>query len=204
MRWRKTWKVLGGALIVAGAALGGWTAWQLWGTTLVATHQQHKVVDRLEQGYSTHPVVGTTMPKIKLGDVYGLISIPSLKLKRPIIQGVGRQQLNHGVGHYPDSVQPGAEGNFALAGHRTTHGAPFGNIDDLRAGDKIVIQTVIGRFVYRVRTHRIVKPTDVWVVSKRSLPEPEARQLVMTSCNPRFSASQRYVVFADLVEPGRE
>ena len=99
---------------------------------------------------------------------------------------------------------PGAVGNFAVAGHRTTYGRPFHDIDRLRAGDTIVVETKTAYSVYAVKRHDIVAPTDVEVIApvpaaSRARSRP-ARWLTMTACHPKYSAAQRYVVFAELVE----
>lgn len=117
-----------------------------------------------------------------------------------VVSGVGRADLARGPGHYPDTAAPGQTGNFAVAGHRTTHGAPFFHLDDLREDDEVHVTDRAGdRHTYRVVDERIVAPTDVWVVGE----EPRGASgptLTLTTCHPRFSAAQRLVVFAELVE----
>jgi sortase A len=95
----------------------------------------------------------------------------------------------------PWTPVPGQPGNAVVSGHRTTYGAPFFDVDLLEPGDTIEVETVIGRHVYAVRESIIVAPTDVWVTD----PRPGA-WLTITTCTPRFSARQRLIVFAELVE----
>jgi sortase A len=110
------------------------------------------------------------------------------------VEGTDAGDLRRGPGHYPATPLPGQRGTVAIAGHRTTYGAPFRKIDKLRPRDAIVITMPYGRFTYRVERTRIVKPTDVWVTQ----PVSYAR-LILSACHPLYSAAQRIVVFARLV-----
>lgn len=116
-----------------------------------------------------------------------------------VVGDVSLAALRRGPGHYPRSAEPGEAGNFAVAGHRTTYGAPFFRLDELRPGDEIHVTGRDGRrHTYEVREQRIVSPADTWVVE----PEPLGREgptLTLTTCHPRFSARQRLVVWAELV-----
>ena len=107
--------------------------------------------------------------------------------------GVALSDLRKGPGHYPNTPLPGQLGNAAIAGHRTTYGAPFFRVDELAAGDEIIVTTVQGTFRYLVTEIKIVKPTDFSVLD----PSPDAT-LTLTSCNPRYSSRQRIVVKARL------
>ncbi len=116
-----------------------------------------------------------------------------------VISGVSREQLKRGPGHYPNSAEPGADGNFAVAGHRTTYGAPFFDLDELEPDDEVHVTDWSGqRHVYRVLEQRIVTPGDNWVLAPDPL-ERDAALLTLTTCHPRFSARQRLIVFAELV-----
>ena len=116
-----------------------------------------------------------------------------------VIEGVTLDHLRRGPGHYPRAAGPGQRGNFAVSGHRTTYGAPFYHLDQLRAGDEVhVIDRDQREWVYSVTEQRIVAPTDVWVVE----PDPLGTgrpMMTLTTCHPRFSAAQRLIVFAELV-----
>lgn len=115
-----------------------------------------------------------------------------------VVRSVTLEDLRRGPGHYPESAAPGGAGNFAVAGHRTTYGAPFYHLDRLEAGDEVhVLDRGGGRHVYEVTDTRVVEPTDVWVVGDDPL-EDGGAMLTLTTCNPRFSAAQRLVVFARL------
>lgn len=119
-----------------------------------------------------------------------------------VVEGVGTDDLRAGPGHYPWTSLPGEDGNFAVAGHRTTYGAPFYDLDKLRAGDEVHVTDRSGRrWVYRVVDSRIVGPAAIEVLD----PDPLGRDrpmLTLTTCNPRFSNAQRLVVFAELDDGG--
>lgn len=115
-----------------------------------------------------------------------------------VVDGVSLADLAAGPGHYPDSDDPG-EGNFAVAGHRTTHGAPFFRLDDLQEGDEIHVLDLDGtEHVYRYVSQRIVAPTELWVVGADPL-GLDAPTITLTTCHPRFSNRQRLVAFGELV-----
>lgn len=106
--------------------------------------------------------------------------------------------LEIGVGHYPTSADLGAVGNFALAGHRTTYGAPFGDVDQLRVGDRIYVETSSGWYVYRFRNMEYVYPTETSVLNAvpQTLIAAKDRILTMTSCHPKLSAAERIISYS--------
>src|SRR2546421_506010 len=103
--------------------------------------------------------------------------------------------LEKGPGHYPGTAFPGLGQTVAIAGHRTTYLAPFRHIDALGAGDRIVVNMPYGRFTYIVQYHKIVVPTALWVTDNVGYD-----RLVLSACNPLYSAAQRIIVFARLSE----
>lgn len=116
-----------------------------------------------------------------------------------VVSGVALSDLTRGPGHYPGTAEPGGEGNLAIAGHRTTYGAPFYHLDQLVEGDHILVTGRDGiRHTYRVRRQQVVGPSDMWVVGEDPL-ESDTPTLTLTTCHPRFSAAQRLVIFAELV-----
>jgi sortase A len=127
----------------------------------------------------------------------GTIDIPVIGLDQVVVEGVGASQLAVGPGHYPGTPLPGQAGNAAIAGHRTTHGRPFYDLNELGVGDRITVTTLQGVFHYRVSRSEIVAPDDVAVLDASTTPE-----LTLTTCNPRYSAAQRLVVVARLVATG--
>lgn len=117
-----------------------------------------------------------------------------------VVEGTSRDELARGPGHYVGTALPGEDGNMAIAGHRTTYAAPFFHLHQLQEGDEVHVTGRDGRrHVYRFLERRIVAPTETWVLE----PDPLGRGrplLTLTTCHPRFSAAQRMIVFAELVE----
>lgn len=144
----------------------------------------------------------TTPVDIAPGEALARIRIPEIGVDKLVVEGVTVDDLRKGPGHYRSTPQPGQAGNAAIAGHRTTYGAPFSRIDELAPGDKIIVTTLHGTWNYVVvgapddptNGHFIVKPTDVWV-----LDDFGDNRLTLTACHPKFSADQRIVVVAKLV-----
>ena len=133
--------------------------------------------------------------RLRDGQPIGRISIPAIDAEHVVIQGTDEADLKLGPGHYPDSALPGQGRTVAIAGHRTTYGAPFNRIDDIDVGDPITMEMPYGRFSYVVTKTKIVDPTDTEIVEDRG-----RDRLVLTSCHPLYSAAQRYAITADLSE----
>lgn len=131
--------------------------------------------------------------QLRTGDAVGRIDIPKLGAHYTIVQGTDELSLEKGPGHYEETALPGMGQTVAIAGHRTTYLAPFKEINQLVAGNRIVLQMPYGRFTYRVQYHRIVLPTDIGVVR-----DVGYDRLVLSACNPLYSAAQRIIVFAKL------
>ena len=217
---------LGELLITVGVLLLGFLVWQLWWTDVVATREQQTAIEALPwahpavpTGAGAAPTPGQSgsaaaLPPIAVpqhgappvdpeppfGTTFGTIQVPRWTGNPPVPILVGTDWgkiLKHGVGHYQGTAMPGAVGNFAVAGHRTTYGKPFNRIAELRVGDPIVIRTQHTWYVYRVTSTEIVLPTQVAVIAP--VPDkpgavPTQRMITMTTCTPMYSASQRYVV----------
>jgi sortase A len=134
-------------------------------------------------------------------DVFAIMRIPRLgrDWQQPVIEGVTLKDLARGVGHYPQTAMPGVIGNFAVAGHRVTHGHPFRDLDRLRSGDPIAVQMRDVVYVYRVRGIKVVTPerTDVLLPVPRQFgAEPVEPLLTLTTCHPKYSARERLIVVA--------
>ena len=140
------------------------------------------------------PTVGPTVAAPNDGKAVGILVIKKINLDKVIVQGTSTDDLRQGPGHYVGTPLPGEAGNAAIAGHRTTYGAPFYDLDKLVAGDLINVTTVQGSFVYSVTTSQVVSPSDESVISVTTSP-----QLTLTTCNPRFSNTTRLVVHAKLI-----
>ncbi|MGI8781775.1 MAG: class E sortase, partial [Solirubrobacteraceae bacterium] len=131
------------------------------------------------------------------GHAVGRLRADAIGLDTVIAEGTGAGDLRKGPGHYPETPLPGARGTVAVAGHRTTYGAPFRRVDAFDPGDRIELRMPYGRFVYRVERTRIVAPTATWVTRRVAYD-----RLVLTACHPLYSAAQRIVVFARLERTG--
>jgi sortase A len=127
------------------------------------------------------------------GDPLGKIEIPKIGVSDVFVQGTGTSDLRKGPGHYPATPLPGQRGTVAIAGHRTTYGAPFHDVDKLDPGDRIELAMPYGRFEYRVERTRIVDPSALWVTNQVGYD-----RLILSACHPLYSAAQRIVVFARL------
>ena len=129
------------------------------------------------------------------GQPLGRIRMPSIGVTSVVVAGTDGASLRRGPGHYPGTPLPGARGTVAIAGHRTTYGAPFRRLDRLDRGDRIEVRMPYGRFVYEVERERIVPPTATWVTQRVGYD-----RLVLSACHPLYSAAKRIVVFARLVD----
>ena len=143
------------------------------------------------------PVTAVAMPVPALEKAVARLEIPRMGLNRIVVEGATASALTKGPGHFPETPLPGQLGNAAIAGHRTTHLHPFLDIDKLQPGDQIFVTTFNGRYVYEVTGTDIVAPTDYADV----IPTTDATKATLTlvSCTPRYSATNRIVVHADLV-----
>jgi len=120
--------------------------------------------------------------------------IPAINLDTMVFDGTDRETLKKGPGHIIGTSYPGSIGTVAISGHRTTYGAPFFNIDKLKAGDEITLESFDTIYRYVITELMIVEPTDVWVLNPTPYPS-----LVLTTCNPKYSAKERLIVFAKMV-----
>lgn len=146
---------------------------------------------------TTEPAPVLAVPDFAGGDVMARIEVTSIGLDAKVVSGVQPNDLKAGPGHYPDTPMPGQLGNAAIAGHRTTYGQPFFRVDEISAGEEIVLTTVQGRFVYRMTSSEIVGAGRSDVVATT---DPTVARLTLTTCHPRYTAAQRLIVFADLDE----
>ena len=133
--------------------------------------------------------------KIKPGQPIGRIRIPAIGMNKVVVEGTTEDILPKGPGHYPAQPLPGAPGTVAFAGHRTTYGAPFRRVDELDPGDRIVFEMPYAKVTYRVDHTKIVLPTDLAVTDRKPF-----NQVILTACNPLYSAAQRIVIFARQVK----
>ncbi|MFE4195924.1 class E sortase [Paenarthrobacter sp. NPDC056912] len=212
---RKISQILGELLITAGIVLLLFVGWELWWTNVEADAKQTEAVQSFAQEFTGpvtpaapagpadygQPAVGTAPGN---GGMIGIMYIPRFgsDYTRPIIEGTGSDVLDTlGLGHYGSTSMPGATGNFAVAGHRQTHGAVLDSIHTLVPGDKIYVQTADGYYTYVFRNNQIVLPdrTDVLLpVPTQPGASPKESILTMTSCNPRFGSQERIIAYSIL------
>ena len=133
--------------------------------------------------------------QVTTGDAIGKIMISKIGASFDVIQGTDTSSLEKGPGHYPTTAFPGLGQTVAIAGHRTTYLAPFRHIDALAPGDRIMLRMPYALFTYVVQYHKIVLPTALWVINNVGYD-----RLVLSACNPLYSAAQRIIVFARLQE----
>lgn len=198
----------GKTLISVGVLLLLFVIYQLWGTALTHDREQRDLRAKFAQQLAIPPAAAdpapspqasttTTVPvPLVQGEPAAAIVIPKIGLDEIVVEGVEVEDLKKGVGHYPYTKMPGESGNAALAGHRTTYGAPFNRLDDLVAGDEINVTTRRGSFKYTVTEKRIVSPDEVSV-----LDDTPDNRLTLTTCHPKYSAEERLIIFAALAGP---
>ena len=205
---------IGRTCIAAGVLILLFVAYQLWGTGLAEARSQDRLrsdfLDALEApttttsstvppptapGETTTTTVAAPAPPTPTGDAVAILRIPKIGVEKAVVEGVSVDALKQGPGHYPTTPMPGQPGNAAIAGHRTTYGAPFYRTDELVPGDLIQVTTRQGEFTYEVREKKIVRPTQNEV-----LDPSEENLLTLTTCHPRFSAAQRLIIVAELAD----
>ncbi|WP_291379250.1 class E sortase [Demequina sp.] len=147
------------------------------------------------------PVLG----ELAEATTFGALHVPrwGYDYVKPISEGTNRARVLDplGIGHYSETVMPGAVGNFSVAGHRTTYGKPFTDIDQLQEGDALVVQTESAWYVYRVTDSEIVAPSYMAAIAPTPGEPgvaPTAASITLTTCHPRYSAAQRYIVYGEL------
>ena len=202
---------IGRTFISAGVLILLFVAYQLWGTNIAeARHQddlQQELAEVLEpEGDDAVPGPATPAaerppapPPPPEGTAVAMMRVPMIGMEKAVVVGVGVGDLKKGPGHYPETPMPGQPGNSAIAGHRTTYGAPFSRLDELVGGDDILVTTRQGRFLYEVREVKVVTPREVAV-----LQQTNENLLTLTTCHPKLSAKQRLVVIATLTGEAAE
>jgi sortase A len=219
---------LGQTLITAGLVVLLFVAYELWITNIFAHEKQVKVHTALEKQWAAgdDPLVpklalpGDKQSTIPLGTGIANIYIPRLGTDYhfTIVEGTNDADLEQGPGHYVGSALPGQIGNFAVAGHRVGKGEPFLNLDQLKPGDPIVIETKSAWYIYRVKGDQatgnlstlgadgvpgsqVVDPSDgnvLFPVPNHQGATPTQALMTMTTCTPKFSASDRLIVYSAL------
>jgi sortase A len=209
---RQAVSITGKILIGAGILVLLFTAYQIWGTSIQESHTQNALrstlisetnnqairhalaeaaaIDKLPTG---PPVAAPRTAAPSEGEPVGDVRIPRIGVNQVVVEGTNTPDLRKGPGHYIGTPLPGQNGNASIAGHRTTYGHPFYNLDGVKVGDPIVLTTLQGIFVYDTTKSFVVSPSDTSVIRNAF-----ANLLTLTTCNPRFSASTRLIVQAKL------
>ncbi len=210
----------GQTLVTAGLVVLLFVVYQLWVTDLLNGLRQGELSDALQAEWGDSG--GTFTPgaiDVAVGQPFAVVHVPRLgeDYAQVVLEGTGTDELAEGPGHYVDTAMPGEQGNFAVAGHRVGRGSPFLDLDRMRPGDPIVVETAEGWFTYRVLGdpatgdfadpsgipgQHIVTPDEVDVISPTPNATPDVpasgAYLTLTTCHPKYSARQRLIVHAEL------
>jgi len=206
---------IGTVLLVVGLGVLAWAAtvylWKDPFTTVYTTYEQRRLERSLDKQFqqwrparepAAAPTESTKLADVsgqarryrlarKDGDAIARLVIPRLNLNAIVVNGTSVEDLRRGPGRHLETYMPGEGKLVYIAGHRTTWAAPFSHIDDMRPGDRIFVRLPYASFTYQVVGHRIVDDNDLSV-----LKTGRREQLVLQACNPRFFATQRYLVYA--------
>ncbi|MDR7311477.1 sortase A [Nocardioides luteus] len=209
-RRRRGFFWVGIALLLSGLAVLGYVAWEFYGTTIVSKERQREATTKIEQAWDS----GQGEVKTEFGSASTIIEIPRFgkDYRIPVLEGTSDRVLGAGFGHFSETAGPGEVGNFALAGHRVTHGEPLRDMPSLRKGDEIRVVTREKTYVYELTSggdDLIVPFTASWVTEP--LPdnpadggvEPEQvegqRLITLTTCAELFHTDDRMIAFGRLV-----
>ena len=190
-KWaRPALSVLSIVLLIGAVAMLGYPVYTNFRSDRIQGRLEREIASpELAQAYRTRT--------LKDGDALTRIVIPSLGVKTVVVEGTSASALRAGAGHYPQTPLPCESGNVAIAGHRTTYGKPFANLDRLKLGDPIILETPVGTCTYEVtRAPFIIAPTDFSVVKN----DAGQQLLTLTTCHPKGSAAKRLVIQATLAK----
>ncbi len=196
-RWaRRTLTGASALLIVVAIALLAYPLYTNFRQDQLQSRLRHQLASpQLKNDYQNH--------RLKEGDSLTRLRIPTLGVDVVVVEGVSADALRAGAGHYPGYALPCDAGNVPIAGHRTTYGKPFTNIDQLNPGDQIILDTPVGECVYQVDTKPfVVAPNDIGVISTPPSPAGPAgadHLLTLTTCTPKGSAARRLIVQANMI-----
>jgi sortase A len=198
---------LGVVLLVAGLGVLGWGGWQYVGTGITSNQKMGEAESALREQWTkpapaAHPA----------GEPIVLLRIPKFgsDWEKPVLEGIGKDDLARGIGHYPQTQLPGRPGNFAVAGHRVTHGSPFRKLLELRKGDEVIVETADAVYTYELDgspRDLTVKPSDTWVlepVPGQPQETPTKSIITLTTCQDLFHSPDRSVAFGHLVKVSKK
>jgi len=197
---------LGEVLITFGVIVLLFAVYEVYGKTAIVNAHQSQLEQQLDQTWA-HPTTGDkTKPgqnpaTVPPGGTLGRLYIPRLKMHWVVVEGVSLHDIAFAPGHYPGTALPGQIGNFAMAGHRIP--SIFWNLQEIRPGDQLVVETRDDWYVYQVTISEIVTPHSVEVIA----PDPDhtgvaptKAMMTLTTCNPKWDNYQRMVIHARLVK----
>lgn len=208
---------LGIGMIMAGLALLGYVAWQFWGTNWISKREQREITHQLQEDWAAGRGCDRYCPH---GKASALIRIPRFGKDYvvPVLEGTSQDILAKGFGHFPSgkpgggTAYPGDIGNYAIAGHRVTHGEPLRHMPDLRPGDKVIVETRRATYTYVLDTNPndlVISFTGVWVLDalphnpQPGGPEPKQiqgqRLITLTTCSEIFHTDNRMIAFGHLI-----
>jgi sortase A len=196
----------GEVLITLGALLILYVIYQLLWTNIETGLAQDSLRHDLIQAWrdpQREPTPGEEEPQALPGEALAIIHIPRLGegFSRVVVEGVHKDDLAKGPGHYPGTALPGQVGNLAIAGHRATNGEPFRKLNLLEKGDVVVVETRDTYYTYVVDSSEIVTPADVNVilpVPNQPGARPKRALITLTTCHPRWSSTHRLIVYGHL------
>jgi sortase A len=205
---------IGIGLILAGLGLLGYVAWQFWGTNWVAKKHQRELTSQIQENWAVGKGCDRYCPK---GATIALVRIPKFGKGYvvPVLEGTDKASvLDKGAfGHFEDTAEAGQVGNFALAGHRVTHGEPLRHLPDLRPGDKVIVETRKFTYTYELDTNPndlVIPFTGTWVLDpvphnpsggvQPPDQEPGQRLITLTTCSEIFHTDNRMIAFGHLVK----
>jgi sortase A len=201
---------VGELMITFGLIMMLLVVYQLWWTNIQADRKANQIDNALKQAWSS----GAAIPNGAIGIMY--IERLGKSFEKPIVQGVTLDDLAEGVGHFTNTADPGGLGNFAVAGHRATHGQPFAYLNEMQPGDKVWVETKTAWYQYTIdampgtagKAYKLVSPNDGAVLDP--VPENAAstqngykltkKELTLVTCNPRWGSSTRLIVYGQLTE----
>ncbi|MFJ1595786.1 class E sortase [Streptomyces sp. NPDC088261] len=200
-------RVVGELFITFGVLMLLFVTYQLWWTNVRADQYAGKETNKIQDSWAKGRQPGVFAP----GQGFAIMHIPKLDVVVPIAEGISKSKvLDHGmVGHYAEgklktAMPQDKQGNFAVAGHRNTHGEPFRYINRLQPGDKIIVETQDAYYTYAMtKTLPQTSPSNVSVID----PVPPqsgfagpGRYITLTTCTPEFTSTYRMIVWGKMVD----
>jgi sortase A len=207
---------IGVGLILAGLGLLAYVAWQLWGTNWISKRAQRQITTQLQEDWAAGEGCDKYCPH---GKASALIRIPKFGKKYviPVLEGTSQDILAKGFGHFDDTAAAGQVGNYAIAGHRVTHGEPLRHMPDLRPGDEVIVETRQYTYTYVLDTNPndlVISFHQTWVLDpvphnpKGGVEPPSQKKgqrlITLTTCSEIFHTDNRMIAFGHLVDTVRK